>query len=166
MLPHEHLIVGIIFAVVLFLIFPSVGISGMFLIIASAVLIDVDHYIYYISKKNDKSLIRAYKWYIEGMRKTRHLPRKEKRKIYFGFHFLHGVEILAIIYFLYIYVSQTFLYIFLGYSLHLFADLLVEGVWYGTTDKISVIYSFFHGKKLKFIDEIELPSKNPLILHA
>jgi hypothetical protein len=136
------------------------------LIIASTVLVDVDHYIYYVFKKKNFSLIKAYKWYQSNRIKSHHLSREEKRKIYFGFHFLHGVEILAIIYFLYAYASSLFLYVLIGYSLHFFADLIVEGIWCGTIDKVSVIYNFLKGRKLKFIDDVDFPSKTPLILHA
>lgn len=154
MRPHEHLIIGIIASVILYLLYPSTGIIGILLIISTTVLVDVDHYIFYVFKKKDINLVRAYKWYINNIRKTHHLSREEKRKIFFGFHFLHGVEILAIIYLLYLKVSPIFLYVLIGYSLHYFADLIVEGIWCRTLDKISVIYSFFRGRKLKFIDDV------------
>jgi hypothetical protein len=160
MLPHEHLIVGIIFSVILFFINPSVGFLGILLIVLSTVLVDVDHYLFYAVKKRDLSLIHAYKWYQSNRIRTHNLSRKEKRKIYFGFHFFHGIEILAIIYLLYAYVNSIFLYILMGYSLHFFADLLVEVIWCGKTDKISVIYSFIRMNKLKFVDEVEFPPKN------
>ncbi|MDO8528973.1 MAG: hypothetical protein Q7S06_03745 [Nanoarchaeota archaeon] len=154
MLPHEHLISAIIFSGIFFLISPSIGFLGVLLIILSAVLVDVDHYIFYAVKKRDLSLVNAYKWYQSNRVRTHHLSRKEKSKIYFGFHFLHGIEIFAIIYLLYAYVNPVFLYVMMGYSLHFFGDLLVEVVWCGKTDKISVIYSFFRMNKLKFVDDI------------
>ena len=154
MLPYEHLIVGVIFTVILFFINPSIGFLGALLIVLSTVLVDIDHYIFYAIKKRDLSLINAYKWYQSNRVKTHHLSKKEKSKIYFGFHFLHGIEIFAIIYLLYAYINPIFLYIMMGYSLHFFADLLVEAVWCGRTDKISVIYSLLRGRKLKFVDNI------------
>src|SRR3989338_8138206 len=157
MLPHEHLIIGVIFSAIIFFIFPSIGAVEILLIILSTTLIDVDHYIYYAVKKRDLNLIRAYKWYQSNRAKTHHLSRKEKSKIYLGFHFFHGIEILIIIYLLYHYIHQIFLYVLIGYSLHFFADIFVEVVGCGKTHKISVIYSFLRGRKLKFIDDIELP---------
>jgi len=152
--PTEHLISGIIVAGVLFLIYPSVGLLGALLIIISTVLVDIDHYIFYAIKKRDLSLVHAYRWYRDIRRRTHHMPKKEKSKIFFGFHFLHGIEIFAIIYLLYAYVNPIFLYVMIGYSLHFFADLLVETIWCGRTDKISVIYSFIRMNKLKFVDDM------------
>ncbi len=154
MLPHEHLISGIIVAGILFLIYPIIGFLGVLLIVLSAVLVDVDHYLFYVIKKKDLNLVNAYKWYEFNRKRTHYLSKKEKNKIFFGFHFLHGIEIFAIIYLLYAYVNPIFLYIMIGYSLHFFADLLVEAIWCGKTDKISVIYSFIRMNKLKFVDDI------------
>ncbi len=154
MLPFRHLIFVLFFSFVLFLLFPSIGFFGFLLIILSSILIDVDHYVYHIYKKRDFSLTRAYNWYINNRRKTRHLPRKEKKKIYFGFCFFHGIEIIGIIYLLHIYISQIFLFVLIGFSLHLVLDMIIEFIDIGRTDKISVIYSLIISKRLKFVDDI------------
>ncbi len=163
MLPIKHFILGVAVAVAIYFLFPEVTILGLVIIVLSNVLIDVDHYVYHAVKKKDLSLVRAYKWYQLNRVKTHHLSRKEKSKIYFGFHFFHGIEILAIIYLLYAYVNNIFFYVMIGYSLHFVSDLITEAVICGKVDKISVIYSFFRMNKLKFVDELEVP-KNPLML--
>jgi hypothetical protein len=120
------------------------------------VLIDIDHYAYFIFKKKSFNPIKAYSWYRENNRKGRSLSKYEKRQIYFGFHFLHGIEILMITYFLYyIFSYQIFLSIFLGFSFHLFIDIINEAVYCGKSDKISIVWSFLRSKKLKFIEDIE-----------
>ena len=101
MRPTQHLLLGIVLALILFVIFPEIGLVQAAIIVASSVLIDIDHYLYYVYRKGDKSLIRAYKWYTTSIRKAHKLPRKQKKEISFGFHFLHGIEILILFYVLY-----------------------------------------------------------------
>lgn len=160
MKPQYHFLLGIILITVLYLIIPSIGVLNLSLIFLSSVLIDVDHYFYYIFKKGDKSLIHAYKWYTETRRKVRHLKRKERKKISFGFHFLHGTELLVLTYFLYAYVSEFFLYLLIGFGFHLFIDILDEAILFGRAHKISIIYGFLMNKKLKFVDDINLAISN------
>ena len=166
MKPQSHFLLGILFILLLFFLFPQIPFFGLLIIFLSSILIDVDHYLYYVFKKGDKSIIRAYKWFTENRKKAYHLSRQEKRKISFGFLFLHGVEILIALYFLYIHVSEIFLYILLGFGFHLLVDIVSEGIECGKFNKISIIYSFLLHKRLKFIDDINFAFKSPLILHA
>lgn len=128
---------------------------GLLIIFLSNILIDVDHYVYYVVRKGDKSLIKAYRWFTENRKKAHHLDKKQKREISFGFLFLHGIEILIGLYFLYVYVSDTFLYLLLGFGFHLLVDIISEGVECGKMNKLSIIYSYLLHKKLKFIDDID-----------
>ncbi|MCX6746762.1 MAG: hypothetical protein NTU63_01370 [Candidatus Pacearchaeota archaeon] len=156
MKPQSHFLLGIFFVLFLFFLFPQTPISGLLIIFLSSILIDVDHYLYYVFKKGDKSIIRAYKWFTENRKKAHHLSKKEKREISFGFLFLHGVEILIALYFLYVYVSEIFLYLLIGFGFHLLVDIVSEGIECGKFNKISIIYSFLLHKRLKFIDDIDL----------
>ncbi len=155
--PIKHLLLGIVLATILFVIFPEIGLVPAVIIVASTVLLDVDHYLYYVYRKDDKSLIRAYKWYTTSIRKTHKLPRKQKREISFGFHFLHGVETIVLLYVLYFYFSPVFLYILIGVFFHLGLDLIDEIVACGRLEKISIIYGLLRHKKLKFIDDLNIP---------
>ncbi len=157
MKPLKHLILGIILAAILFVILPEISLVQLGIIVVSSVLIDIDHYFYYIYKKGDKSLVRAYKWYTTSIRKTCKWSRKQKRDISFGFHFLHGIEILLLLYVLYFYFSPIFLYILIGVAFHLGIDLIDEIIECGRLDKISIIYGLLKHKKLKFIDDLNLP---------
>ena len=89
MYPKQHLILGVVFASLLFFLFPKVGIIGFFLISFSAVLIDVDHYLYYVYRKKDWSLKKAFHWHVTQGNKLLFLPREKRKNIFLGFFFLH-----------------------------------------------------------------------------
>ena len=161
--PLKHLILGIILGIILFVTLPEIGLVQLGIIVASSILIDIDHYFYYVYKRKKISPIKAYKWYTVSIRKTNKLPRKQKRDISFGFHFFHGIEILILLYVLYFYVSPIFLYILIGVTFHFLIDLIDEIIVCGRLDKISIIYGLMRHKKLKFIDELDLPE--PEITH-
>jgi len=59
LLPKYHIIYGFVFTLVLSLFF-GIGLLEFILIFTASVLIDVDHYLFYIWKKKDFSLSRAY----------------------------------------------------------------------------------------------------------
>ncbi len=156
MLPQEHLVLGIVLGLLIFLYFPSFGLLNISIIVLSSVLIDVDHYLYYVYKKNDKSVIRAYRWYMVTHRKCKTLSKEQKKKIHFGTFFLHGIEVLIILLVLGFFVSDIFYFILLGFTFHLLVDLSVEIVLHDDFSKVSIIYTFLRGRKLKFIDELDL----------
>ena len=56
MYPSKHLIFGLIFSLVLYLVFQEIGIPGFLTIWLASFLIDVDHYLYYAISKKDISL--------------------------------------------------------------------------------------------------------------
>jgi len=155
MLPQTHAVIGIFFAAAVFLLFPSIGILGAAIIFLSSVLIDVDHYIYYVFKKKDFSLFRAYHWYRKNSKKHCSKPKKEKKKIHFGTFFLHGIEILIILFILGNFVSSIFYFILIGFTLHLICDLPVEIIFDNRFDKLSVIYAYLRSKGLTFVDDLD-----------
>ena len=153
MLPKKHLFYGTIFALILYLIFPKINFIGFLLIIASTVLIDVDHYIYYVFKKKDLSLIHAYRDLKNNHNKFLLLP-VEKRKEYYGcFCFFHGLETLIILFLLGFFVSEYFYFIFIGVAFHLSLDY-PSWKFYKRIDKVSIIYDFIKFRKLKNINDI------------
>ena len=148
-----HIILGIIFSAVLFLLFPQIKLMGFLIVFLSSVLIDVDHYVYYFFKKKDWSLINAYKWHVKNWKKYISLSRPEKFKVYSGWYFLHGIEAITLFLMLGLFVSKYFLFIFIGFLFHFFIDLYDEISLKGRIIKISMIYDFFTSKKLKTIEE-------------
>ncbi len=156
MLPQTHLLLGIIFVAVIFLIFPSVGIMNAAIILAASVLIDIDHYFYYIYKIKKLSPIKAYEWYRGHHKKCKAIPKEKKSEIHFGTCVLHGIEILILLFALGFFVSNIFYFILIGFTFHLITDLSAEITLYNRFNKVSVIYSFLKSKGLTFIDDLEL----------
>lgn len=153
MLPKTHFILGIIFVSCLYLFFyPYISILGLLVIFLSSVLIDIDHYFYYIFKKRDLNLFRAYKWYIKNARKLCSLKREQMKNLYIGIYFFHGVEILIILLLLGIYIHSFFIFIFFGFLFHLVVDILAGILFEQRFDKISFIYNILTFKKLTPIE--------------
>ena len=152
MLPIKHLIFGIILSAILLIIFPKIGWMGFFVIILSTVLIDVDHYLYFVYKKKNLNLKNAFNWFIENGKKFYSLPKIERDKFYLGFCFLHGVEILFILFILGIFISKYFLFILVGFSFHLFLDVIYSISQRKRITKVSLVHDFLKFKKLKLMD--------------
>lgn len=152
MLPIKHLIFGTMFSAICLILFPKIGFIGFFIIILSTVLIDVDHYIYFIYKKKDLNLKHAYNWVIETGKKFYSLPKTERDKFYLGIYFLHGVEILCVLFILGIFISEYFLFIFIGFLFHLFLDVIYQIIRKKKITKVSLVHDFLKSRKLKLVE--------------
>ena len=142
MLPKYHILLGFIFSLILYLIFPFIGFLGFFIIFFSSFLIDVDHYLYYIFKKKDLNLKKAYKYFFEKRKKIISSTKFVNDVPNPAMYFFHGIEILLVLFILGIFISKNFLFIFIGFSFHLFLDIL-EQIYYGfRIAKISLVYDF------------------------
>ena len=60
MLPKWHAFFGILYAFVIHILYPDIHIFFIVLIFAASVLIDVDHYLYYVYRKKDLNLRNAF----------------------------------------------------------------------------------------------------------
>ncbi len=142
MLPKYHIILGFLFSLILYLIFPFISLSGFLIIFFSSFLIDVDHYLYYFFIKKDSNLKNAYRYFFEkrkkGLSSIKFIKNKPNPRMYL----LHGLEILIIIFILGNFINKIFLFIFIGFAFHLLLDL-IEQIYYGfRIAKISLIYDF------------------------
>ena len=151
MYPLSHFFLGLIFSLFLIILFPQIGLVGFFLILASTVLIDVDHYIYYIYKKKDFSLVNAYNWFAKKKDKLILKSRKQRNKIFFGIYFLHGFEMLFILLLATIFISKFFLFIMLAFNFHLLLDIIETKTYLDRPIKISLIYDLISSRNLKEI---------------
>lgn len=118
------------------------------IIFLSSFLIDVDHYLYYVYKKRDWGLKNSYKYFMKKRDKVLFLSRRERKKVYSGFYFLHGFESLVIL-FLLSFISKYFLYILIGFGFHLAVDIIETVRIKDRVEKISAIYDYLKFKKLK-----------------
>lgn len=124
MLIKHHILFSFIFAYILTYFIPLNLIAGS-IIFLSAVLIDIDHYIYYIFVKKDLSLKNAYHWFIKRREKYLKLTKEQKKKIKQKkvIMIFHGIEIVIVL-FLLTYLSKGFYYVLIGVLFHLFLDIL------------------------------------------
>lgn len=149
MYPKQHIILGFIFSLIIFLIFPQIELIGFTAIFLSSFLIDVDHYLVYVIKKKDWNLKNAYNWYIDSEKKFQSLSIKEQINSPFPLFVLHGIEILVLIALLGIFISRLFLFIFVGFSFHLLLDAIHIYFLRFNHDRFSLIYSYIKLKKQK-----------------
>lgn len=149
MLPKIHFLIGLIFTIIFHFIFPQISFFYLSLIFFSSFLIDVDHVIYYAVKEKNLNPYKASSWFKNHLNQTMSLPMNERKKIYTGFYFFHGIEWLVILFFLGIYVNQIFSFIFIGFFLHMVVDIPSEILLKRTFDKSSLIWNIYRFKKLK-----------------
>jgi len=129
MLPKYHALFGIIFAGIIFLTFPKIGLLGLFIIWASSVLVDVDHYLFYVMTEKDLNLKNAYKSFNNETTEFFKLSLEDRKKIKEdALYIFHGVETLVILLVLFFFLPLLFstisLLIFLGVLFHNILDLV------------------------------------------
>lgn len=154
MYPLQHLFFGTLLGIFLLILFPQIWLINFVIVILSSVLIDVDHYLWYVYKKKDWSLTNAYNWFIKIIKKSFSFPRKQRNEFYVGFCFLHGIEFLFVLSILGIFISRFFLFVFIGIAFHLLLDITDGTIYIDRIDKFSVICDFFKFKKLKYIENL------------
>lgn len=121
--PKQHIILGLIFAAVLFLLFLQIGWTGFLIIFLSSFLLDVDHYLFYVWYKKDYSLRNSYRWFVKLDRRFKNLSKEKKKKIKYPPLIFHGFEALVILIIL-SFFSKIFLYILIGFVFHEFLDII------------------------------------------
>jgi hypothetical protein len=152
MLPKFHILFGILFVAILYFVFPQINLFYLAIVLFSSILIDADHYLYYIFKKKDFSLLKALKWYKEKMKAMLSLTKNERKKRYTGFYIFHGIEWIIILAILGRFVFPPLTYVAAGFLLHFAVDIPHEFYFKGTMQKSSLIYMgylFFQTKKHK-----------------
>jgi hypothetical protein len=155
MLPKYHFLIGLIFSVILYFVFPGIGILNLVVFLVATVFIDVDHYLYYVYLKGDWSLGNAVRWFNGKIRFLKKFDVKKRRDFYTGFCFLHGIEVLILFLILGYFVSSIFYFICLGFAFHLILDYIHGFRNKDRFDKFSIIYDYFKYGKLRFVEEIE-----------
>ena len=135
MLPLTHIILSLILAALLKYLSSLTSIQ-ILVILLSAVLIDVDHWFVYISKKKDLSITRSYNWFV-AISKLKNPPR-----FLCIFHTIEFFILIAILSLNYIF----FQLVLIGMAFHVALDIIgsfKEGR-YGK--EISIIYALLRKK--------------------
>ena len=148
MLVHKHIILGGIFSLFLYLLFPQIGLPGASLIFLSSVLIDVDHYFYYVGKNKTINPKTAYNWFYSNYLKRKKFSREQRNKLKNNFLAFHGLEFLFFIFSLSL-IFKNFFFVLTGLSFHLFLDILHQKTYQDRIDKVSLIYDTIKSKKLE-----------------
>lgn len=123
MYPRYHILIGFLFCLILILLFPDISSLGVSLLFLSSILIDVDHYIYFVFKKKSFSLTAAYLWFKKL--RVKWLGTKNKKEIFsyrWPMWFLHNVEVLFLLAIISLYFPFIW-FIFFGFLFHLFLDM-------------------------------------------
>jgi hypothetical protein len=151
MMPGDHMLFGIIFALGISLVIPQL-LSPLWIIVIflSSIFIDVDHYFASVKAGRGWSLGKAYKWYCTRNRTTKDFVDKSFIPLH-SLEFLIGLLLLYILSMSngYILLGSFLLSIFLGCGFHIVLDLVV--IIYNKEDlyiKTSFIYTYFQNKKL------------------
>jgi hypothetical protein len=143
--PSWHIFFGFLFSVFLFFLFPEVGITNLSLLFLSSVLIDVDHYLFYIYERRGFNLRRAYNYFIEHKKKWKKFGNKV-HDISPSFFIFHGLEVLLLL-FLFSFLFKQLYFVFIGFSFHLLLDLFEQAVYSDKSQKISVVNDFLNYKR-------------------
>lgn len=145
MLPKWHILFGFIVSYILVYFFHFSIFAGL-IIFLSSFLIDVDHYFYYAYKSKNSSLISAYNAGISKGSNWKNLSFEQKKKAYWIPFIFHGIEPLAIL-FLLSYFNAFFLWIFIGFIIHLTIDY-IEIIYQKDPllEKFSQIYIYWRNK--------------------
>ncbi len=147
MLPRSHFLFGIVTSLFIYILFPTIGILNLIIFFGASILIDVDHYLYYVYKKRDWNLLSAIKWFMDYRKNSGNIGTKQEHEPYDVFFFLHGFEILILFGILGLFVSRIFYFACLGFALHLILDYIKSIMDRNRFGKFSIIWSYINYKK-------------------
>jgi hypothetical protein len=122
MFPRWHILLGLVFSLMFWAIFPQthwIYISVMFL---STFLIDFDHYMNAVLKTRRLGLFSAFEYY-KILIKRGHAERKKGIFKKGDFHIFHTIEFHALV-LLAGFVHPVFFYVFAGMAFHSLVDLI------------------------------------------
>jgi len=115
MFPSKHIIYSFIFCLFLLIILPYGNYLYLLIIFLSSVLIDIDHYLLYVYRNKNLSLIKSWRWhiYLHNNLKESKIPFLH---IFHTFEFIFLVFVLSLFY-------KIFIWIFIGLIFHVILDL-------------------------------------------
>ncbi len=149
MLPKFHIVTGLIFSIILYLLFPSLNLGELIAVFLASFLIDFDHYIYYVIKKRNFSIKRAYNWFKEKGKKFSNIPGKERKKYILTLSFFHGLEWVILFFILGKLFYSIFYFVAIGMLFHLIFDWINSLTVLKRFFKFSIIFDYFYNRNLK-----------------
>lgn len=154
MQPKWHLLFGIIFCFLVYLVF-QVSFFNIILILFSSILIDLDHYFRYIIIKKNFNPKIFWNWSTKQNHDWSNLTTKERFEKYkIPMYAFHGIEFWLIL----IYLSLIFpilIWVLIGIAFHMFIDF-IDSYYknYPLYFKFSQIYIYLVNKRKKEINLI------------
>ena len=148
MLPKYHIIIGLIASIAIYLIF-NLTIFQASIIFLSSFLIDADHYLLYIFRKKDFSLINSIKYFKERRRRWLSM-RPEKRKHHKRAIFIfHGIEFWILLIIIANYINLIW-FVLLGIFIHMILDY-IDLIYVNDSlyTKLSQLYVYYTNKGKK-----------------
>jgi len=121
MLPRWHILFGVVFSALIWLIFPEIAWYNLTLIFFGAVFIDFDHYMCAVYKTGKLGLSDAFEYH-EEMQRKEEMRKKKGIFIKENFHVFHTIEFHILVLALGL-LYLPFLFIFIGMVFHSLLDL-------------------------------------------
>jgi hypothetical protein len=144
--PSWHFLFGAILSIFLFFLFPEIGVINISILFFSSILIDIDHYFFYIYEKREFNLRKAYSYFLNNKRKMKELKGYSSSPSLSSFFIFHGIEVILLL-FLLSFLFKPFYFAFMGFSFHLILDLFEQAAYSKGFQKISVLNDFLNYKR-------------------
>ena len=122
MWPRTHILLGLIFSFLIWIVFPTIVWYDILLIFLSSFLIDFDHYMAYVNKTGNWSLFKSLKYHdkvqiIEAQELKKGIKRRGDFHIFHTFEFHLAILAIGLIF-------APFLFIFIGMTFHSVMDII------------------------------------------
>jgi len=139
MLVKNHLIINLIISLILLIFINPFYVLIFFL---ASVLIDADHYLYYIFAKKRFSLKSAYNWNVIERQKFQELSMEEKKKHRYFIFIFHSLEVLIFLLALSLYIP-IFFFVAFGFFIHLIEDSIIAVKFKYLKRKLFLSYAIY-----------------------
>jgi len=155
MLPYFHILFGFIFSLSIYFLF-KFNFIGFLVLFFSTWVFDVDHYLFFVFKKNKLNFFEAYKYFMK--KKNLKLPVEQRKREMIKENRLfifHQIEIICLIFLASFFILKFFkaeiysILFLVGIFFHTFLDLL-ESLKEGfIAERYSLILFYISKIKLK-----------------
>ncbi|MDD5193719.1 MAG: hypothetical protein PHF67_03985 [Candidatus Nanoarchaeia archaeon] len=145
MLPKWHILTGVIFSILVYLLFHLTPLQTT-IIFLSSILIDFDHYLYYAFKKKDFNPINAYHWLVKRRKEWIGLSVNEREQYKKRIFIFHGIEFWILLLALSLVYNPLF-FVLAGIFFHMLFDY-IELIYLDSPlyQKFSQIYNHMKNK--------------------
>ncbi len=123
MLPRWHILLGLLFSLVFWIVFPETHWIYAAIIFLSAFLIDFDHYMNAVFKTGKICLFDAFEYHRRLIKKALADKKREVRKRG-DFHIFHTIEFHIFTLVMGFIIHPVFFYILIGMVFHSIVDLI------------------------------------------